>query len=73
VFTEVFLVQTRRKLQKIHFEVRIEGKIKFGKRVPNFKTKSKKGNSRGGGREFSKNSVVTLTNSDHRLCVLIFN
>jgi hypothetical protein len=48
VFIEVFLVQIRQKFWKIRFE--------FGKCVPNFKKKGKKGNSRekkrcGGGRE----------------------
>jgi hypothetical protein len=47
VFSEVFLVQIRRKLRKIHSEVHIQGKKNFEKRVPNFKIKGKKGNPRG--------------------------
>jgi hypothetical protein len=45
---EVFLIQIRRKLHKIHFEVHIQGKKNFKKCVPNFKIKGKKGNSEGG-------------------------
>jgi hypothetical protein len=44
VFTEVFIVQIHRKLRKIYFEVRIQGKKNFGRRIPNFKIKRKKGN-----------------------------
>jgi hypothetical protein len=48
VFTEVFLVQIRRKLQKIHSKIRIQGKKKnFEKHIPNFKINGRKGNSRG--------------------------
>jgi hypothetical protein len=47
VFTEVLLVQIRQKFREICSEVCVQGKKKFGKRVPKFKTKGKKGNSRG--------------------------
>ena len=47
VFSEVFLVQIRRKLWKIHSEVCIQDKKIFRKRVPNFKIKGKKGNPKG--------------------------
>jgi hypothetical protein len=54
VFSEVFLVQIRRKLRKIHSEVRIQGKKNFGKLVPNFKIKGKKGNP-GGKKRWDEN------------------
>jgi hypothetical protein len=47
VFSEVFLVQIRRKLRKLHSEVRIQGKINFGKRIQKFKTRGKNGNPEG--------------------------
>jgi hypothetical protein len=47
VFSEVFLVQIRRKLQKIHSEVRLQGKKNFGKHVPKFKTRGKNRNPEG--------------------------
>jgi hypothetical protein len=49
VFTEVFIVQIHRKLRKIYFEVRIQGKKNFGRRISNFKIKRKKGNPGGRG------------------------
>jgi hypothetical protein len=54
MFSEKNLVQIHRKLQKIHSEVRIQGKKNFGKRVPKFKTMGKNenlgGRVMGGGR-----------------------
>jgi hypothetical protein len=47
VFSEVFLVQIRRKLRKIYSEVHIQGKKNFEKCIPNFKIKGKKGNPGG--------------------------
>jgi hypothetical protein len=46
----IFLVQIRQKFREICFEVRIQDKNNFGKRVPKFKIRGKKENS--GGREF---------------------
>jgi hypothetical protein len=47
VFTEVFLIQIRQKFREIRSEVCVQGKKKFGKRVPKLKTRDKKGNSTG--------------------------
>jgi hypothetical protein len=45
VFSKVFLVQIRQKFREICFEVRIQDKNNFGKRVPKFKIRGKKENS----------------------------
>jgi hypothetical protein len=50
MFSEVFKVQIRRKLRKIHSEVRIQGKQNFGKCVPKFKIRGKNENRGGGGK-----------------------
>jgi hypothetical protein len=49
VFSEVFLIQIRRKIRKIYSEVRIQGKKNFEKRIPKFKTRGKNENPEGGG------------------------
>jgi hypothetical protein len=50
VFSEIFLVQIRRKFRKIHSKVRIQGKKNFEKRIPKFKTRSKNENPEEGGK-----------------------
>jgi hypothetical protein len=71
VFFEVFLVQIRRKLWKIHFEVRLQGKKNFRKRVSKFKTRGKNGNpgekeSCGMGRENFVSIVVNNNNQKQK-------
>jgi hypothetical protein len=60
VFSEVFLVQIRRKLRKIQSEVRLQGKKNSGNRVPKFKTKDKNRNPVGGKESWGWEEKISL-------------